>query len=55
MSLVSASVWATGCTDPETFVQAVWDACCDLDMETEVGFRLDLLVIGGGFPGSEDT
>ena len=45
----------SGCTDPETFVQAVSDARCVFDMATEVGFSMHLLDIGGGFPGSEDT
>ncbi|KAL6085587.1 hypothetical protein STEG23_033016, partial [Scotinomys teguina] len=45
----------SGCTDPETFVQALSDACCVFDMGTEVGFSMYLLDIGGGFPGSEDT
>uniref|UniRef100_A0A8C9QJU7 Ornithine decarboxylase n=1 Tax=Spermophilus dauricus TaxID=99837 RepID=A0A8C9QJU7_SPEDA len=35
----------SGCTDPETFVQAISDA----------GFSMCLLDIGGGFPGSEDV
>ena len=45
----------SGCTDPETFVQAVSDARCVFDMATEVGFSMHLLDIGGGFPRSEDT
>nr|XP_042122922.1 ornithine decarboxylase [Peromyscus maniculatus bairdii] len=45
----------SGCTDPETFVQALSDARCVFDMGTEVGFNMYLLDIGGGFPGSEDT
>ena len=45
----------SGCTDPETFVQAVSDARCVFDIATEVGFSMYLLDIGGGFPGSEDT
>jgi ornithine decarboxylase len=46
---------SSGCTDPDTFVQAVSDARCVFDMGTEVGFSMHLLDIGGGFPGSEDT
>ncbi|CAO2593981.1 Ornithine decarboxylase [Lemmus lemmus] len=38
----------------ETFVQALSDACCVFGMGTEVGFSMYLLVIGAGFPGSED-
>lgn len=45
----------SGCTDPETFVQAVSDARCVFDMGTEVGFSMYLLDIGGGSPVSEDT
>ncbi|KAM8980456.1 LOW QUALITY PROTEIN: ornithine decarboxylase-like [Sarcophilus harrisii] len=45
----------SGCTDPETFVQAVSDARCVFDMEVEFGFNMYLLYIGGGFPGSEDV
>ncbi|CAO2593982.1 Ornithine decarboxylase [Lemmus lemmus] len=44
----------SACTDPETFVQALSDACCVFGMGTEVGFSMYLLVIGAGFPGSED-
>ncbi|XP_032256387.1 ornithine decarboxylase-like isoform X1 [Phoca vitulina] len=45
----------SGCTDPETFVQAISDARCVFDMGAEVGFSMYLLDIGGGFPGSEDV
>ncbi|XP_031807157.1 ornithine decarboxylase isoform X1 [Sarcophilus harrisii] len=45
----------SGCTDPETFVQAVSDARCVFDMGVEFGFNMYLLDIGGGFPGSEDV
>uniref|UniRef100_A0A4W2FAC0 Ornithine decarboxylase n=1 Tax=Bos indicus x Bos taurus TaxID=30522 RepID=A0A4W2FAC0_BOBOX len=45
----------SGCTDPETFVQAISDARCVFDMGAEVGFNMYLLEIGGGFPGSEDV
>ncbi|XP_023558181.1 ornithine decarboxylase [Octodon degus] len=45
----------SGCTDPETFVQAVTDARCVFDMGAEFGFHMYLLDIGGGFPGSEDV
>ncbi|XP_025782912.1 ornithine decarboxylase [Puma concolor] len=45
----------SGCTDPETFVQAISDARCVFDMGAEVGFNMCLLDIGGGFPGSEDV
>ncbi|XP_044147327.1 ornithine decarboxylase 1 [Bufo gargarizans] len=45
----------SGCTDPQTFVQAVSDARCVFDMGAEFGFNMHLLDIGGGFPGSEDV
>uniref|UniRef100_A0A8C5VLF4 Ornithine decarboxylase n=1 Tax=Microcebus murinus TaxID=30608 RepID=A0A8C5VLF4_MICMU len=45
----------SGCTDPETFVQAISDARCVFDMGAEVGFSMYLLDTGGGFPGSEDV
>jgi len=45
----------SGCTDPETYTQAISDARCVFDMGNEVGFNMHLLDIGGGFPGSEDT
>uniref|UniRef100_A0A8D2DRB0 Ornithine decarboxylase n=1 Tax=Sciurus vulgaris TaxID=55149 RepID=A0A8D2DRB0_SCIVU len=43
------------CTDPETFMQATYDAGCVFDLGAEVGFSMCLLDIGGGFPGSEDV
>uniref|UniRef100_A0A8C7XHB2 ornithine decarboxylase n=1 Tax=Oryzias sinensis TaxID=183150 RepID=A0A8C7XHB2_9TELE len=45
----------SGCTDAGTFVKAIADARCVFDMGEELGFQMDLLDIGGGFPGSEDT
>ncbi|XP_053316783.1 ornithine decarboxylase [Spea bombifrons] len=45
----------SGCTDPQTFVQAVSDARCVFDIGAEFGFKMNLLDIGGGFPGSEDV
>lgn len=45
----------SGCTDPQTFVQAVSDARFVFDMGAELGFNMHLLDIGGGFPGSEDV
>ncbi|KAK1333290.1 hypothetical protein QTO34_006831 [Cnephaeus nilssonii] len=36
----------SGCTDPETFVQAISDARCVFDMGAEVGFNMYLLDIG---------
>jgi ornithine decarboxylase len=43
----------SGCTNPETFVQAISDALCVFNMGAKVGFIMNLLDIGGGFPGSE--
>ncbi|XP_060056988.1 LOW QUALITY PROTEIN: ornithine decarboxylase-like [Erinaceus europaeus] len=45
----------SGCTEPESFVPAISDACYIFDMGTEVGFNIYLLDLGGGFPGSEDV
>ncbi|XP_048830516.1 ornithine decarboxylase isoform X2 [Brienomyrus brachyistius] len=45
----------SGCTDPETYTQAISDARCVFDMGAELGFNMTLLDIGGGFPGSEDA
>ncbi|KAJ8333069.1 hypothetical protein SKAU_G00419650 [Synaphobranchus kaupii] len=43
----------SGCTDPETYTQAISDARCVFDMG--LGYNMTLLDIGGGFPGSDDT
>ncbi|KAJ8333067.1 hypothetical protein SKAU_G00419630 [Synaphobranchus kaupii] len=57
-----------GCTDPETYTQAISDARCVFDMgvstrhhvkrstqsPAELGYNMTLLDIGGGFPGSDD-
>ncbi|XP_062863473.1 ornithine decarboxylase [Trichomycterus rosablanca] len=45
----------SGCTDPETYTQAIADARCVFDMGSELGYSMTLLDIGGGFPGSDDT
>lgn len=45
----------SGCTDPETYTQAISDARCVFDMGEELGYNMTLLDIGGGFPGSDDT
>lgn len=45
----------SGCTDPQTFVQAISDARYVFDMGAEFGFNMYMLDIGGGFPGSEDV
>ncbi|NXD54662.1 AZIN2 inhibitor, partial [Corvus moneduloides] len=41
--------------EPQTFTQAVATAQLVFDVATELGFRMHLLDIGGGFPGTEDT
>ncbi|MEQ2187749.1 Mitochondrial 2-oxoadipate and 2-oxoglutarate transporter, partial [Goodea atripinnis] len=45
----------SGCTDAETYTKAIADARCVFDMGEELGFNMDLLDIGGGFPGSDDA
>ncbi|XP_061650534.1 ornithine decarboxylase [Phyllopteryx taeniolatus] len=45
----------SGCTDPEAYKQAITDARSVFDMGDELGFCMNLLDIGGGFPGSEDA
>ncbi|XP_073481488.1 ornithine decarboxylase 1-like [Aquarana catesbeiana] len=44
----------SGSRDPQTFVQAIFDARCVFDMGAELGFNIHLLDIGGGFPGSKN-
>ncbi|NWV79317.1 AZIN2 inhibitor, partial [Dasyornis broadbenti] len=41
--------------EPQAFAQAVAAAQLVFDMGTELGYRMHLLDIGGGFPGTEDT
>ncbi|NXB34354.1 AZIN2 inhibitor, partial [Eulacestoma nigropectus] len=41
--------------EPQAFAQAVAAAQLVFDMGTELGFRMHLLDVGGGFPGTEDT
>ncbi|TRZ02660.1 hypothetical protein DNTS_024396 [Danionella cerebrum] len=45
----------SGCTDPESYYQAISDARYVFDLATKLGFTMTLLDIGGGFPGSDDT
>ncbi|XP_034432627.1 ornithine decarboxylase-like [Hippoglossus hippoglossus] len=45
----------SGCTDPMAYMQAIADARCVFHMGDELGFNMDLLDIGGGFPGSDDA
>ncbi|KAM6296115.1 antizyme inhibitor 2 [Aegotheles albertisi] len=41
--------------EPQTFAQSVAAAQMAFEMGTELGYRMHLLDIGGGFPGTEDT
>ncbi|NWU48826.1 AZIN2 inhibitor, partial [Dromas ardeola] len=41
--------------EPQTFTQSVAAAQLAFEMGTELGYRMHLLDIGGGFPGTEDT
>ncbi|NWX71754.1 AZIN2 inhibitor, partial [Alca torda] len=41
--------------EPQTFAQSVAAAQLAFEMGTELGYRMHLLDIGGGFPGTEDT
>uniref|UniRef100_A0A8C6ZF07 Antizyme inhibitor 2 n=1 Tax=Nothoprocta perdicaria TaxID=30464 RepID=A0A8C6ZF07_NOTPE len=43
------------CLDPQAFTQAVGEAQLVFEMGTELGYRMHVLDIGGGFPGPEDT
>ncbi|KAM3843170.1 ornithine decarboxylase 1-like [Diretmus argenteus] len=43
----------SGCTDPDTYYQAISDARYVFDIMDELGFCMNLLDIGGGFPGSD--
>lgn len=45
----------SGCRDPSTYTQAILDARCVFDMAEELGYEMNLLDIGGGFPGSDDV
>lgn len=41
--------------EPQGFAQAVAEAQLAFDMGAELGYRMHLLDIGGGFPGTEDA
>ncbi|CAN9502039.1 unnamed protein product [Ophioblennius macclurei] len=45
----------SGCSDPNAFTQAIADARYVFDLGAELGYNMDLLDIGGGFPGSDDV
>ncbi|XP_008320984.1 ornithine decarboxylase-like [Cynoglossus semilaevis] len=43
----------SGCIDPEAFSLAITDAHLVFQTADELGFRMNVLDIGGGFPGSD--
>ncbi|XP_032859199.2 antizyme inhibitor 2 isoform X1 [Tyto alba] len=45
----------SGGLEPRAFAQSVAAAQLAFEMGTELGYRMHLLDIGGGFPGTEDT
>nr|XP_056701973.1 antizyme inhibitor 2 isoform X2 [Euleptes europaea] len=45
----------SGCTDPQMFTQSIADARLVFEMGAELGYKMHLLDIGGGFPGAEEA
>lgn len=45
----------TGCSDPKAYVQSISDARLVFEMASEFGYKMWLLDIGGGFPGTDDS
>ncbi|XP_063047132.1 ornithine decarboxylase 1-like [Engraulis encrasicolus] len=45
----------SGCTDPQAYAHALSDARYVFDLGAELGYNMNLLDIGGGFPGKEHT
>ncbi|XP_067389882.1 antizyme inhibitor 2 isoform X2 [Emydura macquarii macquarii] len=45
----------SGCTDPQTFTRSIADARLVFEMGAELGYRMYLLDIGGGFPGTDNS
>ncbi|XP_051843843.1 antizyme inhibitor 2 isoform X3 [Antechinus flavipes] len=46
----------SGCaSDPQAFTQSIADARLVFEMGTELGYRMHILDLGGGFPGTEDS
>ncbi|KAM4795807.1 antizyme inhibitor 2 [Rhinophrynus dorsalis] len=45
----------SGCSDPKAYVQSIADARLVFEMASEFGYKMWLLDIGGGFPGTEDS
>lgn len=44
----------SGCSDPQAFAQAIADARLVFEMGMELGHNMQLLDIGGGFPGTDN-
>lgn len=51
-SLLSFHV-GTGCPDLQAYTQSIADARLVFEMGTELGHRMHILDLGGGFPGLE--
>uniref|UniRef100_A0A8C8RSP4 Antizyme inhibitor 2 n=1 Tax=Pelusios castaneus TaxID=367368 RepID=A0A8C8RSP4_9SAUR len=45
----------SGCIDPQTFIRSIADARLVFEMGAELGYRMHLLDIGGGFPGTDNS
>uniref|UniRef100_A0ABM5ETE9 Antizyme inhibitor 2 n=1 Tax=Pogona vitticeps TaxID=103695 RepID=A0ABM5ETE9_9SAUR len=45
----------SSCPDPQRFAQAIADARLVFEVGAELGYKMHLLDVGGGFPGSEDS
>ncbi|KAG9467017.1 hypothetical protein GDO78_015771 [Eleutherodactylus coqui] len=45
----------SGCSDPKAYVQSISDARLVFEMASEFGYKMRLLDIGGGFPGTDDS
>ncbi|XP_056412540.1 antizyme inhibitor 2 isoform X1 [Hyla sarda] len=45
----------SGCGDPKAYAQSISDARLVFEMASEFGYKMWLLDIGGGFPGTEDS
>ncbi|XP_069827479.1 antizyme inhibitor 2 isoform X3 [Dendropsophus ebraccatus] len=45
----------SGCSDPKAYVQSISDARLVFEMASEFGYKMRLLDIGGGFPGTDDA
>ncbi|XP_028594941.2 antizyme inhibitor 2 isoform X1 [Podarcis muralis] len=45
----------SSCADPQLFTQSIADARLVFEMGAELGYKMHLLDIGGGFPGAEES